>query len=606
MTGRREFTLRDRLGLVAPVIRTQSHHVGMIVGLSILAALLSAALPWPIKFLIDHALGSDAPSGSLSAALNGLQPATLVVISGIALFALHLCISGTAALLDWFWDVAGQRMVYDLTSRTLNILQRKSLTFHMRQTPGDLLNRISVDCWCGYTFASQLLVTPMKSVLTILAIAVAACTLSITLTAVLLLITPLLAFSVWHFGPTIKRMAHEKRAAEAAISRETESALSAIPVVQTYTLIDRNIRRYDENSARTLSAAISLAWDQNRFTLLNSVAFAAAIALITLLAAGMVRDGLLSIGGMLVFLAYIETLKNNFLILLNSFSATRAVESSIERLLELSVDGEDMPERPGAPSLILASDNSGPEIVFEHVSFAYDEHARALRDINIRIAPGETLALVGETGGGKSTFSAMVPRFFDPLEGRITIDGQDLRDVSVSSLRDKISIVLQDPFLLPFSIAENIAFARPGAGREEIRSAAWAASAVDFIEALEDGYDTVIGENGLTLSGGQRQRIAIARALLKDAPVLILDEPTSALDPDTEQKVVTAIERVARARTTIVIAHRLSTIRNADRVAVFDNGRIAELGHPAELLQQDGKFRRYCELQDIRIKADRA
>lgn len=592
------YTLRQRLDLIRPVILAQKPRLALIIVLSIVAAAFTAALPWPLKFLVDTVLGGDQSTGLSGWLLGEYSTSTLVIVAAFALLAVSVLLALNTALLDWTWDAAGQRMVYGLSSQTLDTLQRKSLAFHLRQTRGDLLNRISVDCWCAYTFASLLLVQPFKGFLTIVAVSVAAWMLSPSLTAVLLIVSPILAFSVWRFGPSIKQKAERKRAAESAISRDVESALSAIPIVQTYSLAARNDERLVQQGKRALRAAVTLLWEQTRFNLINGIAFAAAIALVTWLAATSSSRGELSIGSMLVFLAYVETLKNNFIILLQAYSATRAVEASMDRLLDLGV-GSKVEEGAQGKPLVLASGSTGPEIVFENVGFSYDDGTEALHDVSLRIAPGETLALVGESGGGKSTFSALIPRFFDPSVGRILMDGQDLRDVSHDSLRSHIAIVLQDPFLLPLSIAENIAFGRPDASMEDIRAAAWAANAVDFIESLEDGYDTVLAEQGMTLSGGQRQRLAIARALIKDAPILVLDEPTSALDAGTEGRVVSAIARLSQRRTTIIIAHRLTTIRNADRVAVFEAGRIVQIGKPDELLREPGPFRRHCQLQGI-------
>jgi ATP-binding cassette subfamily B protein/subfamily B ATP-binding cassette protein MsbA len=234
---------------------------------------------------------------------------------------------------------------------------------------------------------------------------------------------------------------------------------------------------------------------------------------------------------------------------------------------------------------------------FEGVSFGYEAGRPVLSGITLEGRPGETIALVGATGAGKSTLASLIPRFFDPWEGRVLVDGRDVRDVQLASLRSRVALVLQEPFLLPLTVAQNIAYGRPEAGREEIVAAAEAANAAEFIRRLPDGYETVLGERGATLSGGQRQRLAIARALLKDAPILILDEPTSALDAQTEALLLEALERLMAQRTTFIIAHRLSTIQAADRIAVLEAGRLVETGTHQELLSAQGFFSRYHRLQ---------
>jgi ATP-binding cassette subfamily B protein/subfamily B ATP-binding cassette protein MsbA len=239
------------------------------------------------------------------------------------------------------------------------------------------------------------------------------------------------------------------------------------------------------------------------------------------------------------------------------------------------------------------------QVRLEDVVFGYVAGRPVLEGVSLEVQRGETLALVGPTGAGKSTLVSLILRFFDPWSGRVTLDGRDVRDVTLASLRSQVSLVLQEPFLLPLSVAENIAYGRPGASREEITAAAQAANADDFIRRLPQGYDSVLGERGATLSGGEQQRLAIARAVLKDAPVLILDEPTSALDSQSEGLVLEALGRLASERTTFLIAHRLSTVRTADRIAVIDGGRLVELGTHHELLATRGLYRKLHELQDL-------
>jgi ATP-binding cassette subfamily B protein/subfamily B ATP-binding cassette protein MsbA len=256
------------------------------------------------------------------------------------------------------------------------------------------------------------------------------------------------------------------------------------------------------------------------------------------------------------------------------------------------LDADDLVrERPGARA--VGAMNGRGRVGFERVTFGYEAGRPVLHQVTLEASPGETVALVGATGAGKSTLVSLIPRFFDPWQGRVTFEGVDVRDLTLSSLRAQVALVLQEPYLLPLGVAENVSYGRPGAGRAEIEAAAVAANADEFIRRLPAGYDTVLGERGATLSGGEKQRLAIARAFLKDAPVLVLDEPTSALDAETESQLLVALERLMRGRTTFIIAHRLSTIRRADRIVVLEGGRVAEVGSHRELLDAGGIYSRF-------------
>ena len=270
----------------------------------------------------------------------------------------------------------------------------------------------------------------------------------------------------------------------------------------------------------------------------------------------------------------------------------------MDRVLEVLDADEEIRDAPGAIVLPAHVAGKSGRISLEGVSFGYEPGRTVLHDINLDVEPGETIALVGPTGAGKTTLVSLIPRFFDPWQGRIVLDGIDIRDLKVTSLRKQISMVLQDPFLLPLTAGENIAYGRPEASREEIVAAAVAANADEFIQELPDGYDTPMAECGSTLSGGQKQRLSIARALLKDAPILILDEPTSALDMHTEALLLEALERLTQGRTTFIIAHRMSTIRNADRIVMIEHGKVAEIGAHSELIAANGLYADFYALQN--------
>jgi ATP-binding cassette subfamily B protein/subfamily B ATP-binding cassette protein MsbA len=301
----------------------------------------------------------------------------------------------------------------------------------------------------------------------------------------------------------------------------------------------------------------------------------------------------MTVGSLLAFLAYLAILQAQFKVFAGFFPALQQQRASADRVIESLNATPEIPER--AKPVVL--ENVHGEIRFENVSCGYEPGQNVLRNVNLNIAPGETIALVGASGAGKTTLTHLVPRFLDATEGRVLVDGHDVRDLELASLRRNISLVFQESVLLPISIAENIAFGRPEATRYEIIVAAKSAGADDFIQKLENSYDTVIGERGATLSGGERQRVAIARAFLKNAPILILDEPTSALDTQTEAQIMSAFDSLLKGRTALIVAHRLSTIRRANRIAVLQQETICEIGSHEELIRRGGVYARLHDAQ---------
>jgi ATP-binding cassette subfamily B protein/subfamily B ATP-binding cassette protein MsbA len=565
----------------------QRSRFGFIALLTVTAASLAALQPWPMKLLVDHVLGDKSVPNLLSRFTTDTQALlVLIVVAGLALFVLNSLLD---AALTWLWTVAGRRIVYDLAEDMFARLQRRSLLFHSRNSVGDTMSRITVDCWAVHKVVDTLCFAPGHALLTIAAMIALMSQLDATLTIIALLTAPLMVGASFLMGKPLRAAAKLKREIESRIQAHIQQTLTGIPVVQAFGQEEREkekFERFADNAIRV----------QQRSTLIGSVNSLTS-GLITTIGTGIilwfgarhVLAGELTIGSLLVFLVYLNSLQTQMKTFTGVYTTMQGLSASVDRVADVLEGAPEVADKPGAQPL----NNVRGEVRLDHVSFEYQPGRPALRDVSFVAMPGETIAIVGSTGAGKSTLVSLVPRFFDPTAGRVLIDGKDVRDVRLTDLRAGISIVLQEPFLFPYSLAENIAYGCPEASREKIIAAAQAANAHDFIERLPRGYDTVIGERGATLSGGERQRIAIARAFLKNAPILILDEPTSALDSVTEQSILTALRRLMEGRTTFVIAHRLSTIRRATRIVVLDRGQIAELGTHEELLQRGGIYTRF-------------
>ena len=584
-----------------PYIRRQWSALVVILLLTIAGAAVSVLMPWPLKILVDYAIGvSDLPvsAGELLAYFS-LQPTPLLLIflasiASLGLFALNSAID---IGINWYWSATGQRMVYDLAADIFNRLQRLSLLFHNKRTVGDSLGRMTADNWCVLNIAQGLLITPASDLFTLLLIGIVAWQMDPELTLLSLVLSPVLAASAFYFGDRLRQRAKKNREAQSSVMAFVHQTLTALPVVQAFGSEQRNRRYYRQLSSHAVSRSQSNVLVRNSFSLLNGLTITTGAAIVLYVGGMRVISGALTLGSLLVFIAYMKTLQGAVESLLKTYGNLKTTEANMDRVLEILDADEEIRDAPGA--LVLPGHVAGKSgaISLEGVSFGYEPGRAVLHDINLDVAPGETLALVGPTGAGKTTLVSLIPRFFDPWQGRVILDGTDIRDVQVASLRNRVSLVLQDPFLLPLTAGENIAYGRPEASREEIVAAAVAANADGFIRELPEGYDTPLGERGATLSGGQRQRLAIARALLKDAPILILDEPTSALDARTEALLLEALERLMQGRTTFIIAHRLSTIRNADRIVVIEDGRVAETGTHSNLIAANGLYAHFHELQ---------
>ena len=404
---------------------------------------------------------------------------------------------------------------------------------------------------------------------------------------------PLIWIAIRRYSEPMQDRSYDQQLAEGRMYDTLEQTLSGLPVVKAFAMEEARDARFREDTSRILAATISMTWAQFRFKILVGLATALGTSALIYVGAHDVMSGRITVGTILVFLAYLASLYGPLEAIAYTSTTVHEAAGSARRVLEVLDADPEVAERPDARPLRAVRGH----VRYQGVSFAYEPGRPVLHEVSLEARPGQVLAIVGATGAGKSTLVSLLPRFFDPDRGTVSIDGQDLRELDLHGVRSAVSLVLQESFLFPISLAENIAYGRPGADRSEIEAAAEAANAHQFITDLPEGYDTVVGERGATLSGGERQRVAIARALLKDAPILILDEPTSALDAETEGQLLGALDNLMAGRTTLIIAHRLSTIRGADRIVVLEHGRVVEEGSHDALLHREGIYARLHGLQ---------
>jgi len=554
--------------------------------------------PFPLKFIIDNVLGnqtSDFISRLFHANLVAGKKDLLLWCIG----AMILILLASAALSAWIFNLTinlSQRLVYDLSIDFFSKLQRLSLSFHSKNKIGDLLNRMNGDVFVVYFLVAQILLPSLTSIVSLFGMFYVMVKIDLLLAALTFCILPLLGFTLAFFAKPMNDTTMTQYIKHGELSAFVQQSLSSMKVIQAFAreaFMQGKMNTHAEEFSKAYKKANKVSMTYNQLSLVISGLTAALV-----IGVGAYRSlgGKLSVGDLFIFVGYISALYGPITSLSTAISTAITLSARGKRIFEILESDEVVKEKSSA--IRFQSLKGGVE--FKEVSFGYKKsEAPILHHISFVVHPGEVVAIVGPTGAGKSSIISLITRFYDTWTGRVLVDGMDVRDTELHSLRSNISMVLQDAFLFPMTIGENILFGNPDASKEQIIEAAKAAQAHDFIQKMPEGYDTMITENGASLSGGQRQRIAIARAFLKNAPILILDEPTSAVDALTEARIFSALQSYAKGKTVFLISHRLSTLKHADQIIAIKDGRVEESGTHESLLAKGAFYAGLYQHQHI-------
>ncbi|HLY43203.1 MAG TPA: ABC transporter ATP-binding protein [Terracidiphilus sp.] len=589
----------DLLELLRP------HRRELWLGLIAIAGESIAGLlePWPLKIVLDDLLQGKNQHGWLHRFIlfsAGSVPHNILIFACVAV----LIIATTDAICTYaekyLTTNVGQWVAHDLRCTIYTHVQRLSIAFHDQQPTGDLISRVTVDIDAIQSFIVSGLLSILVDTLTLVGMIIVMFWVNWQFTLIALAIVPPLFVVVNTYTRRVKKASREVRKKEGKMVSVVSEVVSSIRVVKAFSREDYEVRRFEGESLEAVEAALAARSLKARLVPIVNMITAVGTCAVLWFGAQMAMEGRLAPGSLVVFVFYLGKMYKPMQDISKTIDAYSKAATGFDRIQEiLRVDDEvhDQPRARKAPRF-------KGQIDFEQVSFAYNESQPILHDVNLHIEAGTMVALVGSTGAGKTTIINLIARFYDPASGAIKIDGTDIRDFTQKSLRNQISFVLQDTVLFSGTIWDNIAYGSLDASESKIVKAAEAANAMEFIEKLPNKFDTPVGERGLTLSGGQRQRIAIARAIIRNTPILILDEPTSGLDSASEQLVVEALDRLMEGKTSIVIAHRLTTIRRARQIYVVENGTIAESGTHDELLQNENGI--YRKLHDIQANLEEA
>jgi len=547
------------------------------------------ALPLILKYVID-----DIINTSLTA---DVKLRRLFWVTGLSLFVFVVLRPPIEYYRQYLAQWTGNKVLYDLRRKLFDHIQRLSLKFYANRKVGEIISRVINDVEQTKEFVITGMMNIWLDMITIVIALAIMFSMNVILTLVAMSMFPFYALSIKVFYGRLRKLTRARSQALAEVQGHLHERVQGISVIKSFALEEYEQEQFAQRNRNFLARAIDhTSWNAKTFMVVNTITDIAPLFVIMVGAYLVIVGNIAEIGTVVAFFAYMDRLYSPLRRLVSSSTTLTQAIASMDRVFEFADEKYDIVDRPNA---ITAEDVRG-HITIENMSFRYaKDEEYALKDINLDIQPGETIAFVGMSGGGKSTLISLIPRFYDVESGRILLDGRDLRDYKVRSLRDQIGMVLQDTILFSDTVRANIMMGNPEATEEEVVQAAKAANAHDFIMQLPKGYDTQVGERGVKLSGGQKQRIAIARVFLKNPPILILDEATSALDLESEHLIQESLEKLAKNRTTLIVAHRLATITHADRIVVIENGRISEIGNHHELMNRRGSYYELFRIQQL-------
>jgi ATP-binding cassette subfamily B protein len=574
-------------------------HIGTLL-LGFLAVvgegLANLLQPWPLKVVLDDVLRSRESHGTAVRWIHGLvgtDNLSMLKFACAAVLAIALLDAISSYAEKYLTTSVAQWISYDLRRTIYSHMQKLSLAFYNQKRTGDLISRVTSDIDSIQSFITQALLGALINIITLVGMVGVMFYINWKFTLIALSVAPVLFVIVYSYTRRIKKAARAVRKKEGEITSVVEEVLSSIRVVKAFAREDYEVSRLEAEGLESIEIAMRARNLKAKLTPIVDVIVAIGTCLVLWFGARLALKGSLSAGAMVVFILYLSKMykpMQELSKMTDTYSKAAVGYERIQEVLQTERGVNDAPRAMRAPRF-------KGQIEFDHVSFSYTPESPIIEDLSFKIEAGQIAALVGPTGAGKSSIIGLVARFYDPTSGVVKIDGVDIRRYRQKTLRQQISLVLQETMLFHAPLWQNIAYGKPEASRREIIQAAELANASEFIDKLPDGYDTVLGERGMTLSGGQRQRIAIARAVIRDTPILILDEPTSGLDSASEKLVFDALERLMKGKTTIMIAHHLFTVRDANVIFVVRDGRVIERGNHDELLARGGLYSELYGLQ---------
>jgi subfamily B ATP-binding cassette protein MsbA len=575
---------------IRSLIRPYHRTLIVIFLFMVVETAMSLATPWPLKIILDSVVGGHrlAPwmYRLIGPMLEGGSKVHIAILAAIA-FVLIAVLDAIASYIDnYYTESVGQWVAHDLRMRTYHHLQRLSLGYYSTHETGAILSTLTTDIQTIQGFASSSTLSILVDMLTIVCMLGLMFWLNWDFTLIAIAVTPFLLLFVSRFKKAVKAATHEVRKEQSQIVAVAQQGLESMQVIKAFGQEKAEEKLLYNVSEATVGAALKARSIKALLSPVVSVTVAICTAIVLWRGSILILAGTMTVGELTVYLAYLARFFKPVKDLATTTNAVAQVTVGVERVRTILDADLIIPDDPNG----LEPETLNGEIEFDHIAFGYDPAHPVLTDLSLKIKPGQFVGIVGPTGSGKSTFVSLIPRFYDVQAGEVHIDGHDVRTYKLKHLRNQIGYVLQDTVLFRGTIFENIAFGRPGATKEEVVAAAKLANADGFISAMPLGYDTPVGERGLTLSGGQRQRIGIARVMIRNSPILLLDEPTAALDSESEKLVIDALEKLMKGKTVIAIAHRLSTIRDADQIVVIQGGGVAESGTHDELMAKNGVY----------------